>query len=161
MGTAAASWGWRGASGGNGVGRPAAPGRAHSPPRRVVCGVYALHEVDFTLQAGMIGLLGPNGAGKTTLLRLLSLLTVPTRGDVEICGLSAAGIAPNWAPLIGFMPQSWFRRLSLRRLSQPAGPSGAASAIPRRPRGRRSSAPFFPSTFTIAETTASAISPAA
>ncbi len=76
-------------------------------PRRVSCGVYALHEVEFTLEPGMVGLLGPNGAGKTTLLRLLALLTRPTRGDVEICGFSARQHRSELAPLIGYLPQSF------------------------------------------------------
>ena len=76
-------------------------------PRRVQCGFYALHEVDLTLEPGMIGLLGPNGAGKTTLLRLLALLTTPTRGSVEICGLSAREHRGDLAPLVGYLPQQF------------------------------------------------------
>lgn len=34
----------------------------------------------------IVGLLGPNGSGKSTLLRILSTLTRPQEGRVEICG---------------------------------------------------------------------------
>lgn len=50
-------------------------------------GVNALHEVSVTLEAGKIyGLIGQNGAGKTTLMRLVSGLSFPTSGSVELFG---------------------------------------------------------------------------
>ena len=38
----------------------------------------------------IVGLLGPNGSGKSTLLRLLSTITRPQSGKVEVCGFDAA-----------------------------------------------------------------------
>jgi hydrophobic/amphiphilic exporter-1 (mainly G- bacteria), HAE1 family len=76
-------------------------------PVEVQCGFFALSQVDFQLEPGMVGLLGPNGAGKTTLLRLLSLLTVPGMGSVEICGLDARQHRSELARLIGYLPQSF------------------------------------------------------
>ncbi len=35
----------------------------------------------------IFGILGPNGAGKTTLISILSTLTIPDRGKVEIFGI--------------------------------------------------------------------------
>lgn len=34
----------------------------------------------------IVGLLGPNGSGKSTLLRLLSTITRPQEGSIEVCG---------------------------------------------------------------------------
>lgn len=48
-----------------------------------------LRDLSFELPAGgYVALLGANGAGKTTLLRLLSTLTTPSRGELEIFGRS-------------------------------------------------------------------------
>ncbi len=43
--------------------------------------------LSFTIKAGeMFGLLGPNGAGKSTTIRMLTTLTKPTQGQIEVCG---------------------------------------------------------------------------
>jgi ABC-2 type transport system ATP-binding protein len=49
--------------------------------------VTALNDCTISLPEGaMAALVGPNGAGKTTLLRLLSGLSSPTAGEVEVLG---------------------------------------------------------------------------
>lgn len=49
--------------------------------------VQALHEVDFSLQAGeVVGLIGENGAGKSTLMNLLGGMLQPTAGQIKIDG---------------------------------------------------------------------------
>ena len=49
-----------------------------------------LKNVSIEIEDGEIfGILGPNGAGKTTLISILSTLTIPDSGTVEVFGLDA------------------------------------------------------------------------
>ena len=48
---------------------------------------YALDGIDLTIYKGeALGIIGKNGAGKSTLLKLLSRITAPTEGEIEIHG---------------------------------------------------------------------------
>lgn len=65
---------------------------------------WAVNDVNFSLLPGQaLGIIGPNGAGKTTLLKLLSQVTKPTMGSIQVNGrLSAlielgAGFHPDLA----------------------------------------------------------------
>jgi len=52
-------------------------------------GTHALHDVSVTMESGRIyGLIGQNGAGKTTLMRLITGLSFPTTGSIELFGHS-------------------------------------------------------------------------
>lgn len=58
---------------------------------RNVCKTYdknlVVDDLSFEIQAGEIfGLLGPNGAGKSTTIRMITTLTKPTNGQIEVAG---------------------------------------------------------------------------
>ncbi len=55
---------------------------------KVYNNIPVVNDLSFTIQSGeMFGLLGPNGAGKSTTIRMLTTLTKPTQGRIEVAGV--------------------------------------------------------------------------
>ena len=53
--------------------------------------IWALKDINFSVEQGdVVGIIGKNGAGKSTLLKLLSRVTAPTVGDINVCGRIAS-----------------------------------------------------------------------
>ena len=53
--------------------------------------VWALKDINFSVEQGdVVGIIGKNGAGKSTLLKLLSRVTAPTIGEINVCGRIAS-----------------------------------------------------------------------
>jgi ABC-type polysaccharide/polyol phosphate transport system ATPase subunit len=63
---------------------------------------FALKDVSFEIERGeTVGLIGPNGAGKSTILKILSRVTVPSRGSFTVRGRLGALIEVG----AGFHPE--------------------------------------------------------
>ena len=77
------------ATNGNGSNPPAPSSTLQAPTSQE--DFWALREVSFEVKRGeVLGIIGRNGAGKSTLLKLLSRITEPTIGQIEIEGRVAS-----------------------------------------------------------------------
>ena len=53
--------------------------------------LWALRDISFTVEQGsVLGIIGKNGAGKSTILKILSRVTAPTSGKIEVWGRIAS-----------------------------------------------------------------------
>jgi ABC-2 type transport system ATP-binding protein len=63
--------------------------------------ILALDKLDLAIPAGSVfGLLGPNGSGKSTFIKLPLGFIFPDSGEIDLGGLSPAGI--------GYLPERPF-----------------------------------------------------
>src|SRR4030095_13712347 len=72
--------------------------------------VVAVDDVSLDIRDGeFFCLLGPSGSGKTTCLRLVAGFEWPDSGEIELGGVSAAGVSPD-APVVvsGFQDSARF-----------------------------------------------------
>lgn len=66
----------------------------------------AVDDISLSIPTGTVyGFLGPNGAGKTTTMRLLTGLTQPTSGKVQICGITVED-RDQIASHVGYLPET-------------------------------------------------------
>ena len=70
----------------------------------------ALKNINFKISANsVVGLVGPSGAGKSTIVDLVLGLIVPTKGSVQIDGISLDNsLLRSWQDFVGYVPQSIF-----------------------------------------------------
>ena len=92
---------------------------------------WALRNIDFTLDSGVVGLLGPNGAGKSTLMRLVTTFVTPTEGRVYWNGTDVFDEPNVIRSAVGYLPQTFgvYPSLTAREfLSYLAGIRGVGNA---------------------------------
>jgi ABC-2 type transport system ATP-binding protein len=69
-------------------------------------GIRAVDSVSFDVGKGEVfGFLGPNGAGKTTTIAMLTTLSLPTAGKVEVFGYNLISQPDKVREAIGLVPQ--------------------------------------------------------
>lgn len=89
---------------------------------------WALSDISFAVRKGQcIGLAGHNGSGKSTVLKLISNVTYPTKGDIQVHGRVAplielgAGMHPDLTGIENIYMNGTILGLSLRELKRCIG----------------------------------------
>ena len=77
---------------------------------RALCKAFgplqAVDHLSLAVEQGEIfGLLGPNGSGKTTTINLISGLSTPTSGEVQLMGYEVRRHARRIRQMLGAVPQ--------------------------------------------------------
>ncbi len=68
--------------------------------------LVAVNDVNLEIEEGeCFGLLGPNGAGKTSLIRMITAVSPPTRGEIEVAGLDLRQYPRQVKAILGVVPQ--------------------------------------------------------
>jgi lipooligosaccharide transport system ATP-binding protein len=68
--------------------------------------LLAVDRVNLEVEEGeCFGLLGPNGAGKTSLIRMITAVSPPTSGEIEVLGKELQANAPEIKAALGVVPQ--------------------------------------------------------
>jgi lipooligosaccharide transport system ATP-binding protein len=68
--------------------------------------LLAVDDVNLEVEAGeCFGLLGPNGAGKTSLIRMITAVSPPLDGDVEVAGMDLKKYPRRVKAILGIVPQ--------------------------------------------------------
>jgi ABC-2 type transport system ATP-binding protein len=69
--------------------------------------LWAAKNLNFSIREGeCVGFLGLNGAGKSTTLRMLSCLTLPTSGRIQIRGFDVEAQPHEIRRFIGYLPET-------------------------------------------------------
>ncbi len=68
--------------------------------------LLAVDDVNLEVEKGeCFGLLGPNGAGKTSLIRMITAVSPPTGGDIEVLGKDLKTHSRQVKAILGVVPQ--------------------------------------------------------
>jgi ABC-2 type transport system ATP-binding protein len=68
--------------------------------------VFAIKDINFSINKGIFGLIGRNGAGKTTLMRLLATILQPTYGNIFYKGKDIKVCGNELRSNLGYLPQN-------------------------------------------------------
>ena len=86
--------------------------------------LWAAKNLNFSIQEGeCVGFLGLNGAGKSTTLRMLSCLTLPTSGRIQIRGFDVEEQPHEIRRFIGYLPETppLYTEMTVREFIEFAG----------------------------------------
>lgn len=68
--------------------------------------LMAVNDVSLEVEEGeCFGLLGPNGAGKTSLIRMITAVSPPLSGDIEVAGMDLRKYPRQVKAILGIVPQ--------------------------------------------------------